>query len=159
MTPGFIRPKTFAHRLRRLSRSSQLRRHLRFHHHRHAHARRVSDVDAVESRLRHADDRERIVVDDDRLPDDARVGAETGSPVLVTEHGNRMPCAHAVIFRSNHAPNRRSHSEHREIGARHELATDAIGLPAVADIQRHRVAGEHPREERTSLPAGRRMAG
>ena len=58
-----------------------LRRHLRFHHHRHAHARRVSDIDAIEARLRHPDNREWIVVHDDRCSDDTGVGAKARSPV------------------------------------------------------------------------------
>ena len=68
--------------------------------------------------------------------------------VLVAEHGDRMPPAHAIVLWSDHAPNRRPDPEHREIGARYQLAGDPIGLTAEADIERHRVPAEHAGEQR-----------
>ena len=58
-------------------------RHLRFHHHRDEHLRGFADVDAVESLLRHADDREGLAVDDRLATDYGRIGREPRAPVRV----------------------------------------------------------------------------
>ena len=124
-----------------------VRRHLRLHQHRHAHARDVADVHAVEAGLRHADDGERVVVDGDRLPDDPRIGAESRAPVVVAQHGDRAAASLAIVVRCDDASHRGADAEHLEVRAGDELARHTLGLAVHADVHRDRTPGEQPGED------------
>ena len=124
-----------------------VRRHLRLHHHRHADARHVADVDAVESGLRDADDRELRVVHRDRLADHVRIAAEAIAPVRVAEHRDRAVAALAIVVGADDAPDGRADAEHLEERARHELARHALGLALDADVHGEAPAGEEAGED------------
>ena len=120
-----------------------VRRHLRLHHQRHADAsarsryrrRRIPACDTPMIG-------QRIVVDRDRLADDLRVGAEPVAPIVVAQHRNRAVASLFVVVRRDDAADRRADAEHLEIGAGHQLAGHALGLPV--------------RRRRSSPPSGAR---
>jgi hypothetical protein len=116
------------------------------HHHRHADLRHVADVDPVESLLRDADDRERIVADDDLLADHVGIAGEARLPVAVADHGHRMRAARHVILRRQHAAERGLHAEHVEERSRHQLARRALRAALNAHGHGPVAAAEHTRE-------------
>jgi hypothetical protein len=123
-----------------------VRRDLRFHHQRYANARGVADVEAVESRLRDADDRERIILQRDAAADDRRIGCETVLPVVVAENRDRAVATHLVVVRRDDAADRRSDPEHRKVSTGHHFARHALALPVDADVHRGGAAREQARE-------------
>src|SRR4029453_10060082 len=70
-----------------------VRRHLRFHRDRDAQVGDVADVHAVEPGLRDANDRELVIVGDDRLAQHVRIGGEARAPVVGAEGGHPSPTA------------------------------------------------------------------
>ena len=110
-------------------------RHLRFHHHRDEHLRGFADVDAVESLLRHADDREGLAVDDRLAADYGPIGREPRAPVRVREHRDRMTILQSVIVWRDHATDCRANAKHGEVGARDDLSSDAFGPAQTGNVE------------------------
>src|SRR6266404_2379872 len=73
------------------------RRDLRLHHHRKAHLRILSDLDAREAILADADDRIAVIVDDHVLADYSAIQPEAALPEGVADHGYRMRALLQVV--------------------------------------------------------------
>ena len=100
----------------------------------HEHLRRRAERRAREVARRHADDGQRLAVDDDRVVEHVRVGAEARLPVRVAEHRHRRLADRAVVGRAEQPAERGLHAEHREVAARHEHALAAQRLAAVGEV-------------------------
>ncbi len=78
---------------------------------------------AEESRRRHADDRERVALDDERGADHRGVGAVRPLPDVMAHH-NSGRGRRQVVGRVEHPTAEGADAERREVVARHELGTD-----------------------------------
>ena len=101
---------------------------------------------AVESWRRHADDGERMRIDQQRLIDHARIGAELALPVVEAEHHHRAAVGH-IVGGDEKPSHRRLQPERLEIVAGGQLAADQIRLvvPLHADVLQ--VAGDQALED------------
>ena len=76
---------------------------------------------------RHADDRHRMAIDDERAIDHRGIAAETALPEPVAEDCDRMRPRRAVVGIVEHAPEGRTHAEDVEVVAADDVAVDALG--------------------------------
>ena len=79
------------------------------------------------------------------------ISAEAFDPILVAKNGNGVAIGDAVIVRSEHAAQGCSDPEYGKIGARHELALNAVGLAADADIHGAAPTAKHAAEDRVVI--------
>ena len=75
-----------------------LGRHHRLHQDRHANLRRRAPDRGQRTPARHADDRHRVVVDEDLLADDVGIAGEAAHPVVVAQDDDRMALVDLVVF-------------------------------------------------------------
>ena len=114
------------------------------HQQRDAERRRAGRIHTRKAAGRDADDRHRIVVDEDLPADRRRIEGEAAIPVVVAQHDDRMAPVDLIVFlRVEDASRRRSHAEHGEEVARHHLGVHALGLVLDADGRGHEPAGDH----------------
>ena len=73
-----------------------------------------TDLDAVKTCGRDANNRERNVVDGDPPADDTRVTPETSSPEPIAEHGRGDWSTQIIVSRNQHAAGRGAEVEDRE---------------------------------------------
>src|SRR5262249_53223682 len=108
--------------------------------------RRLADVEAIESRLRDPDNRQRAAVDLQRLPDDPWIAAKAGPPERVAEHRNLPARADAVIVWSQEPAGGGLDAQHRKIGAGDQIAVAPRRAVAAPPLPRRRVLREHARD-------------
>ena len=101
---------------------------------RHVDVRRDAHRRAVERRRRHADNRQRLAVDDERLVDDIRVPVETRPPIVVAQHDDRRLAGGPVVGRANQPAKSGLHAEHPEVASRDERPFPAHRLAAVGEV-------------------------
>ena len=117
------------------------------HHHRDEHFDVVAHDRAVERRIGDADDRQRVVVDLDRLADDVGIGAEVAPPQAVAEDDDRMAAGRDLVRRQQRAAELRADAEHLKVVAGDELARDLAGASAAAEVDGRRTP--EPKSPRT----------
>jgi hypothetical protein len=100
------------------------------------HVERFGKVQAAESSLEHADNRHRLVRDDDLAADDRRIGGEHPAPVAVSDHGDRRRTT-AVVGRVELASDGRVNPEDVEEIVRGESDVGPFGYSA--DLRQQRV--------------------
>jgi hypothetical protein len=124
-------------RTRRLA--VDFRRHLRLHHRRDPHCRRAFEGGAVKCLRRDADDRHRLLVDQDAAVD--HVGrAKPVHPVVMREHHDRMQAGVSVVVRPDQAAEHRNDTERLEVRARDELGPHRDVLASGRDVDVRGVA-------------------
>ena len=84
---------------------------------------------AVECRLGHADDGERVLIEFDLLADDRRVGSEPLLPELIAEHDDRRGSCSVIIIRDG-ASQHRLYAQTGVIAAGDGLTVDDLCLLA-----------------------------
>jgi hypothetical protein len=126
-------------------------RDLQLHHHRHEHLYGLPDFYPLEARLRDADDRERMPVDDRRAPHDRRIGAEARRPERVAEHGNRMATLQPIVSRRQQTTNGGLNAQDRKVAASDNLTASAVGLALKPDVHVVAEAPEHAREDLVAI--------
>ena len=98
------------------------------------HLRRRAERRAREVARRHADDRQRLAVDDERVVQNVRIGAEPRQPPRVAEHGDGRFADRTVVAWTEQPAERGLHAEHRKVASRDEHALAAQCLPAVGEV-------------------------
>ena len=83
----------------------------------HEYLRRCAERRAGEVARRHADDRERLAVDDDGVVEHVRIGAEPRLPPRVAEHGDRRLADRSIVARIEEPPERGLHAEHWKVAS------------------------------------------
>ena len=105
-----------------------------------ANLRRTRRIETGKARRRHADDRHRVVVDEDLLADDRVVPVEAPHPVVVSQHDDGMTLVDLIVLlRAEHATNSRLDAKHREVVAGHHLGIETFS--GVVDAHRR---GDQP---------------
>jgi hypothetical protein len=94
------------------------------HHDRREDFDLVADDRAVKGRIGDADDRQRIVIDLDRLADDVWIGAEISAPERVADDPHRMPARLEAIRGLEDASTFGMDAEDVEVVSGHELGPD-----------------------------------
>ena len=157
--PPNLREERLERRLRRLGRVARLEpcehlhppcaavvdlqplpvgQHHRLHQDRHADLGAPCRIDPGKPRLRHADDRHGIVVDEDLLADDPGVTGKAAHPVVVGENDDRMALIDLIVFlRVEHAPGGGPDPQHGEEVAGDELGLEPFGSVVDADGRGH----------------------
>ena len=83
----------------------------------------------------HADDGERLTVEDDRAPDDAAIGREQGLPRAIRQDHDLI-APRLLVFRQKRPPEHGADAEHPEVAGRHP--PDANARRLARSCQRHR---------------------
>ena len=124
----------------------ELRRGLAFHHGGNPHRWNRAPVDAAETRVRHADDRHRVRVDEDRAADNVASAAETVLPVVERQHDDRMRAGLLVVGFLDGPSEQRTYAKHAEVRARDNLGADRFGRVLEREVDAGRRPPEHPVE-------------
>ena len=82
----------------------------------------------------HADDRQRLAINDERLVQNVRIGAEPRQPPRVAQHGDGRFADRTVVAWPDQPAERGLHTEHRKVASRDEYAIAAQCLPAVGQV-------------------------
>ena len=89
---------------------------------------------AAETGRGHADDGQRLAVDQQHVSEHVARPAQSGLPELMAQDGDRMPPDRRVDFRTEQAPQRRHEVQRREVRAGDLHALDDVGgAPLVGD--------------------------
>ena len=116
------------------------------HHHGDEHFDVVTDDRAVERRVGHAHDRQRVGIDLDRLADDVRIGTELAPPEPVAEHDDGMAAGRDFVRRQQRSAARGAHPENLKVIAGDELPEDLAGATASAQVDLDERGSHEPRE-------------
>ena len=104
---------------------------------------------APESGRGHADDRQRLAVDDQRIAEHVARPAQVVLPELVAQDGDRAPADRLVDFRTEQSSQRRHGTQGREVRAGHLHALDlAEGSAPIRDARAEAAVRDEVREER-----------
>src|SRR5262245_60131139 len=99
-----------------------------------------------EMRGHHADDRVRMIIERQVLPNNASVAAESPLPQAMTEHDYALGLGAVFLLRED-APQRRGDAERREQAGRNALALDPLGLATPGQVQARAPEGGDLRED------------
>src|ERR671916_492447 len=99
---------------------------LRLHHHGNPEVHRERELRPHKLLRGDADDRVCQPVQVDGFPDHRRVRSEAPLPEAVAQYNDRMSARSLVFFGKEGAPEKRTHAQHVEIVAGHNLAPDDI---------------------------------
>ena len=103
--------------------------------------RRSREVDSVEALRGHADDRNSLAIQGDRLPDDVRIRIERARPERVAEDDRRRGVRRGAIRLGESRADRRPHPEDIEVVAGDQHALDLLRrLSAEREGPRHGVS-------------------
>ena len=106
----------------------------RMHRERDEHHGRHVDRGAAETGRGHADDGQRLAVDQQHLSEHIVRSAELDLPQLVAQDDDRMPARRLVDFRTEQSPQRRHETQRREVRAGDLHALDDVeGAPFMND--------------------------
>src|SRR5690606_7642202 len=81
-------------------------------------ARTSADRGAVKPTRRHANDRQRDIVDGQRLPENLGIAAELALPVRVAQHDSFGLTVDPIVRRAEESPERGQETEGREVAPR-----------------------------------------
>src|SRR5262249_26963252 len=118
-----------------------------FHCSRYPDGRDLSDIDSAKAFAGHTDDRHRVSVDGDLLPDHIRTACKLAFPESVGEdHG--WICTWRLIVRAvEESPERRRDSQHRKIRAGYHFVSYRNRTGVGREVNRGRVAAQDAIEE------------
>ncbi len=109
--------------------------HVSPHGDRHEHFRPRPQRRPLEAPRRHADNRQRLSVDDELLVERVGICREPAQPVGMAQNGHMRFTDRPVVFRSDEAAQRRRQLEHREIAARHQHSRSAERLSLIGEVR------------------------
>ena len=116
------------------------------HGNRHEYVRFRAERGPVETPRGHPHDRHRMSIDDDRLVEYSRIGAEAIRPIVVAQHRHEILADGLVVPRIEQAAQGRSKAEHRKVGSGHEHSLSGRGLTGVRQVRSEAHMGRDPRE-------------
>ena len=100
----------------------------------------------MECRIGDTDDRQRIVVDLDRLADDVRIGAEVAPPQTIAENDDRMAARSNLVRRQEGAATLGTNAEDLKVVSGHELGPERAGASTSAETDGGERRAEESRE-------------
>src|SRR5262249_39648738 len=104
----------------------------RLHHTRRPDLRTEEALRSREAFRRKANDSEGMIVQDNRLSDDAAIATEPLLPAVMTQHHHWMRAGRAIFFRRKGTSDGSFDPEHVEVVARDEIAPDALIVASLA---------------------------
>ena len=99
-----------------------------FHGERHEDVGFLAHLQPPEARRRHAHDLHVGGVDPDRSSGDVRIGRKATVPERVREDHHRMGSRGHIIGSREQAPGRWQEAEHFEVGSRHQVGLNPLGV-------------------------------
>ena len=120
------------------------------HRYRNTDLRSVAGFHPIKSGAAHAEDRQRPTIDNEFLPNDGPVSAETRLPVAVAENGNRMPALDQIVGSVENPANGGADPQNREIISGHKLRADQLRAALICRAraaERQRERAEHAAED------------
>ena len=130
-----------------LARSGKQRRRQRG---RHPQVELQREDRPLETLRGHPDDRQRQIIDANRLTDHGRRAAEIPLPIVVGQHHDRLRAWPLDFIRPDETPGHRLQFQRGEKVSGHELRVSALGSPGFTDVER-RHAKRHQLFDRRQL--------
>src|SRR6478752_5369932 len=118
------------------------------HHHGHTNLPGVARIRSRKALLTDADNRVRVAVDGELLPDYIRIAREPRLPESVTQDCYWMCALKFIVVGGEQSPQRRSHAENRKIISRNHFTRHTLGSAVITQAHVHFAEAKHSAERR-----------